>query len=767
MRTAITAGVLMLGGTAGAAPLPGTDPLEADGDQAMKMVAGIDAFLVRELDAAEARRASRWKRDYRSAERYAASIAPNRAGLLKIIGAVDQRQSRIVMSYVATTEQPAAVASGAGFTVHAVRWPVLDGVDGEGLLLEPDRPPVALVVALPDADVTPEMAIGLADGVPAGSQFARRLAENGCRVIVPVLIDRRDEGSGNPTIGRLTNQTHREFIYRQAYEMGRHIIGYEVQKVLAAVDWFTQQAGETDAQIGVIGHGEGGLLALYAGAADPRIDAVVVSGYFDHRKNVWSEPIYRNVWSLLREFGDAGLASLIAPRVLVIEAAAGPEIAGPPPVRSGRGGAAPGRLTTPAAASVRGEVRRGREHYDRLGVGDRLRFVVSGDGTGPYGSPRALAAFAEGLGMSRDLRPVGAPPVDRRAMYDPRPRARRQFDQLCDFTQTLVRKSEKTRMAFWSKADRSSVQRWEETCEPYRRVFAADVIGAFDPPSLPMNPRTRLLFDEPTFRGYEVMLDVWPDVFAYGILLVPKDIRPGERRPVVVCQHGLEGRPRDAADPSIDSHYYHQFAVKLAQRGFITYAPQNPYIGKDKVRVLQRKANPLGRSMFSVIVRQHERTLEFLRIQPFVDPERIGFYGLSYGGKTAMRVPALVKGYCLSICSADFNEWIVKNTSLDSKYSYMFTIEYEMFEFGLGETFNYAEMAALIAPRPFMVERGHDDGVAPDEWVAYEYAKVRRLYVKLGIADRTEIEFFDGPHTINGQGTVDFLHRHLKSPKPP
>ena len=70
-------------------------------------------------------------------------------------------------------------------------------------------------------------------------------------------------------------------------------------------------------------------------------------------------------------------------------------------------------------------------------------------------------------------------------------------------------------------------------------------------------------------------------------------------------------------------------------------------------------------------------------------------------------------------------------------------------------------MAALIAPRPFMVERGHLDGVAPDEWVAYEYAKVRRRYAELGIPQRTEIEFFDGGHQIQGQGTFAFLDRHL------
>jgi hypothetical protein len=291
------------------------------------------------------------------------------------------------------------------------------------------------------------------------------------------------------------------------------------------------------------------------------------------------------------------------------------------------------------------------------------------------------------------------------------------------------------------------------------------VDGRFDLPLLPANPRSRLVYDEPKYLGYEVVLDVWPDVTAYGILLLPKDLKPGERRPVVVTQHGLEGRPQDVADPKKNVAAYVQYACQLADRGFVVFAPQNPYIGRDAFRTLQRKANLLGKHLFSIIIPQHRQITEWLAAQPFVNPERIAFYGLSYGGKTAMRVPAVVKRYCLSICSADFNEWIWKNAATDSPYSYVTTGEYEIFEWNLGNTFNYAEMAALIAPRPFMVERGHHDGVAPDEKVAYEYAKVRRLYAALRIADRTEIEFFDGPHKINGVGTFEFLHRHLRWPK--
>lgn len=104
-------------------------------------------------------------------------------------------------------------------------------------------------------------------------------------------------------------------------------------------------------------------------------------------------------------------------------------------------------------------------------------------------------------------------------------------------------------------------------------------------------------------------------------------------------------------------------------------------------------------------------------------------------------------------------------TSLDMPSSFMLTREYEMYEFDLGNTFNYAELANLMAPRPFMVERGHNDTVSIDEWVAYEYAKVRRFYTSLGIPDRTAIEFFNGPHTINGVGTYTFLHRHLNWPE--
>ena len=206
-------------------------------------------------------------------------------------------------------------------------------------------------------------------------------------------------------------------------------------------------------------------------------------------------------------------------------------------------------------------------------------------------------------------------------------------------------------------------------------------------------------------------------------------------------------------------HYYQNVGSRLAERGYVVYMPQNPYIGD--FRPINRLANPLGLSLFSFILAQHDRMLDWLSSLPYVDSSKIGFYGLSYGGKTAVRVPPLLERYALSICSGDYNEWISKVTTTEHPFSYMFTHEWEMDEFDLGSVANHSEMAKLMAPRPFMVERGHRDGVGIDEWVAAEYAPVKRFYDEMGIGDRTEFEYFNGPHMMHMQGTLEFLRKHL------
>jgi hypothetical protein len=311
--------------------LPGTKAWVDRGDPASAMVEGLHRFADRETLASVGLRKERWNIDGSSPEAYARSVEPNRERFARIIGAVGERVAPVELSYVSSPDSPAKVAEGSGVAILAVRWSVYPGVEAEGLLLVPEGEIRADMVAVPDCSISPEAFAGLAP--MSGSPVALNLARQGCRVLVPTLLDRTDEFSGNPKV-RMTNLSHREWVYRMAYEAGRHVIGYEVDEVRAAVDWFKRTAPK-GRPIGAVGHGEGGLIAFYAAAVDTRIDGVCVAGYFGPREQLWREPIDRNVWGLLAEFGDAEIAGLIAPRALVIEVCPTPEVKGPFPPREG------------------------------------------------------------------------------------------------------------------------------------------------------------------------------------------------------------------------------------------------------------------------------------------------------------------------------------------------------------------------------------------------------------------------------------------------
>lgn len=725
-------------------PLPGTALLEETGDLSRELVEANDRFLDREIERAAKERGKFWNRNLSSPEAYAKSVQPNRERLAKMLG-IDRevRPEPEEGNWFQIFELALGDGSREGYSIRYVKWHAFGQVYGDGMIFQPEGYARAQAILVLDADSIEEE--------PAA---AATLAKSGCRVLVVRLVDR---GENQYRLSR------REWVQRSAFVLGRTITGYEVLKIQAGIDCLLSLSKIEGKKLplGIVGHGEGGRLALFAAALDERIDAALVSGAFGPREELWKEPADRNVFGLLREFGDAEIASLIAPRPLFIEHGTEPTYAYRAKKdleldfekHTGRFGK-PGLLPHPTTMEVEGEAQRLRE------LAPFVKVEVSESDEALSGEAMFHLLDEFGLSAAEQTTTQGAP-------LPPLPH---RTDELERHNQQALIAAAGDRKRYFSEAKADSLENFQQSIEAYREKFRTEVIGDFGLPLLPANARTRPYQVGDKTLSYEVVLDVMESgrekVFAYGILTLPKDLdlSSGERRPVVVCQHGLEGAPQHLVGEEKHTAYQ-AFATRLAERGFITFAPQNGYRYFDLFRMQQFKAQSIGRTLFSIIVPQHRQITDWLAAQPWVDADKIGFYGLSYGGKSAMRIPPLVERYCLSICSGDFNEWVWKNAATDAeslRYSYANKGEYEMFEWNLGGTFNYAEMAALICPRPFMVERGHFDGCAPDEQVAFEFAKVRHLYaVKLGLGDRCEIEWFPGPHAIHGVGTYDFLHRHL------
>jgi dienelactone hydrolase len=770
---------------------PGSKPLTLTGDLSVKMLDGAHKFIERKIDESVSSRARYWKRDLTSPEAYQKSVEPNRKRFMKYIGVVDKSVPLVSYNVGFPEKYPdpsmqkfseegddILVAETSAYKVYQVRWKVFNRVNGEGLLLEPKTKPLGTIIAIPDADQEPEQIAGLSGGVAKESQFARHFAENGYRVLVPSIVGRQKIFAGEDK-----QQTYREWLYRQSFEMGRHIIGYEVQKIISAIDWFKQN--DKSSRIGVAGYNEGGLLAFYAAAVDTRIDAALVSGYFNSRQKVWDEPVYRNVWALLTEFGDAEIASLIAPRPMVIEYSSvntiidrlndkeqkNTKVEGLPYTGY------KGKIETPDFKTVQSEF----ERIDQLTRrAFQSRELVSGTNGQPvdFGSKSSIEKFLKYLGNNHQVNFSGDVPKDNRKNFDASLRQLKQVREIEDDVQQMVRDSDQERDRFflhkimpefparnWSTKPYHQyypVSKFTDKSPGYRKYFSEEIIGRFNDSLLPYNPLTRKVYDRERWTGYEVVLDVFEDLIATGILLIPKDLKAGERRPVVVVQHGRSDQPPKVIEGNATA--YNNAAAKLADQGFVVYVPQNPYRGEDRYRWLARKANNVKRTLFSFITSQHEQTLRWLGSLPFTDKERIAFYGLSYGGKTAMNVPSVLDGYCLSINAGDFGDMVKKVADTHYKGSFMNTLEWEMYYFNIGNTFSYAEMAYLIFPRPFMVERGHHDLIQPDSWVGYEFGKIRFFYDQFNQGDKAEIGYFNGGHSMRGDDTFRFLHKHLNWP---
>jgi dienelactone hydrolase len=642
-------------------------------------------------------------------------IVGARRELRKLIGAID--------TFLKPEPKTEPLSDFGPFTAALAGWPVLRGgndpptqgtptnlVREYGVLLTPKsegRRPAVIVV--PDADQSAADLSGLTPRLSKDQQTARTLAEGGFVVFTPFFTQRR--AFSEPWTD------DRSWLFRLAYQTGHHLIGSEVQQISSAYDFLKSLPAVDSAHIGVAGSGQGGLIALYAAALDDRLSATLVSRYFDHREKLYDEPEDRIVWSLLKHFGDAEIASLIAPRDLVIA------------------GGGPGATA---------EFKRVRNPHAQM----------ASEGGG-------LELFCRRMGeeAARQSKSDRLMDPDRIAQI-----ANAQFSQWQARYRNMALESYAIREAAW-KADTKSIAAYQRWSQPKREDYF-DLIGRFPDADGPIEAKSIKLYDKAEFTGYRLSVRLYERVHAYGILLVPKGIRPGERRPVVFTQHGHRGTPESAlgVEPDPQGAIYASFGMNLAKRGYIVFAPMiSTQDSAERDRVALR-SHLLGQLPLGIEVKKFGRVLDYLSTLPFVDKERFAFYGLSYGGYTALWTGAAEPRFKVVIASGHFNDWSAKTTDLTQGTSFLFyPRNFDMFNFDLLNRFSHAEIAMLTAPRPFMIEVGDRDGVviAPRRFADLEMKRVEDLYAALGIPERGRVARFNGPHKVDGVETFQFLDRWL------
>jgi dienelactone hydrolase len=307
--------------------------------------------------------------------------------------------------------------------------------------------------------------------------------------------------------------------------------------------------------------------------------------------------------------------------------------------------------------------------------------------------------------------------------------------------------------------------------EPWRdqvRARLVEMLGP-QPPAVPLELEVTDSVDCGTYRRDRVVFDTEATMSVPAYLLVPHErSRPG---PAVLAVHG-HGPGKDEVcaldSPEVRAafeEHHGDYAHTLAERGYVVLAPDLRCFGEradwqlpgkyhcdvNLVHAVLAGVNPLAQNLWDL-----QRALDVLAEHPLVDPDRIGAAGFSYGATMTLFLAAIdvrvraavVSGYLSSWRAAHRVPWNLCGSQVLT---------------GVLRTLEHVDIAALVAPRPLLVETGTADVLFPEAAAVDTVAQLRDAYALLGAPDDAVVhDIFDGEHSWHGANVGAFLDLWLE-----
>lgn len=251
-----------------------------------------------------------------------------------------------------------------------------------------------------------------------------------------------------------------------------------------------------------------------------------------------------------------------------------------------------------------------------------------------------------------------------------------------------------------------------------------------------------------------MQIEVMPDLWYYGILFK----KGGEKRPLVLCQHGGEGTPEIAAglyprDNGEDSANYNDMIKRVLQYDVNVFAPQmllwkvEEYGNEYNRQYIDGMLRMQGGSITAFELYALRKTLDYLEVQEYVDADKIGMVGLSYGGMYTLYMTAADTRIKSALSSSFFcdrfihcwPDWSYKNCAA---------------------TFLDAEVAMLCYPRKICIAMGDHDSLFGLSDTDVEYERIK----KQGLDDKITYYPFEGTHEFltDDDGPIESLIEDLK-----
>jgi pimeloyl-ACP methyl ester carboxylesterase len=292
-------------------------------------------------------------------------------------------------------------------------------------------------------------------------------------------------------------------------------------------------------------------------------------------------------------------------------------------------------------------------------------------------------------------------------------------------------------------------------------------------------------------RRQRILLQTEPEVWMPLYVLIPRDDQPPGRFPCVIAAHGhgvigkygTVGRRDIPAVRKImeSSGGTVDYGLELCRRGYVVFCPDTRGFGerreihrqggevrnagddeasaiRNSCSILARMAAGLGRTVVGMW------TWDLMRLADYIidkrdecDPDRLACVGCSGGGLQTLWFAALDERVKLAVVSGNFfgfRDSLLKQIRCDCSYVP------QLFEY-----FDAGDIAAMIAPRPLLIETGTQDVLCGERGAVTSTEQVaitRQAYDLLEAGDRLHYTLFEGPHGWNGAETYGFMERWLK-----
>jgi hypothetical protein len=328
-------------------------------------------------------------------------------------------------------------------------------------------------------------------------------------------------------------------------------------------------------------------------------------------------------------------------------------------------------------------------------------------------------------------------------------------------------------MAFRARTAKSALS-WQTKL----RAKVAQVLGLPEMESCEPVVKITEFVQKEGYRRERVELQTEPGVWTIFYALIPDDLHPGERRPLVLAPHGhcsggkfaTAGRtdiPR-VAETIRESNY--TYGEDFVRAGWVVFCPDARGFGErrestsqndarfleDSCTQLNNMAIPLGLSVAGMWVWDLMRLIDYGLTRPEVDGNRIACAGLSGGGLQTLYLSALDLRVKLAVISGYF--YGIKDALLHLPNCSCNYVP------GMWKLADMGDIGALIAPRPLLIETGDADflnGARGLANVTEQVAITRRAYQLLGAEDKLNHVVCSGGHQWYGTETIPWMSEFI------